>query len=412
MRTKQLQPSGVVLRMVAGFVAAASVVGASAGCSTVASTELMIEVRTKDLHFAPDTEPADIDEIEIRILRLVGSAAELEDAGPRDAGPLTDAALDDAAALDASADDAGLAPDLDAAVLDAAAPDAAAPASDAGITRADAGAVVVPTRCPPRAAAFADGPYVFAEKWCGRYAIPRGARPPLTLGLVPSDGESSSALIEVRATAFLAGREVVGARRLAGFVPHMLKRVPPLVLSEGCIGVVCPPEQTCNDDVCVPLEVPPICLPAPGVDAGPAWSSCGAEDGGMDAGPPDAGPPDAGPSCGDGSCNGDETCDTCAMDCGACGPVCGDGSCDGDETCDSCRDCQNHHQGTRPFMEPCDSSLSGVWRCVTVNGGPCSGSRVSQRCQGGAWAIWSCNPANCARCVCTGSLDRYCMDAP
>lgn len=442
MRTKKLPPSGVVLLMVAAL--------AVAGCPTVESTELMIEVRTKALHFAPDSEPADIDEIELRILRLVGSAGDPIDAGPRDsglrdAGPPADAALDDGLLPDAGPDDAGpddAGPD-DAGADDAGAPadpdasvaDGAVPTRDAG-PRADAGAVVVPTRCPSRPATFTDGAYVFAEKWCGRYAIPRGARPPLTLGVVPADGEDSSAVLEFRATALLAGREIVTTRRLAAFVPHLLRRVPPLVLSAGCIGVVCPPEQTCNDDVCVPLETPSECLPAPGVDAGPAWASCGA-DGSipLDAGPPDA---DVGPSCGDGSCNGGETCSSCVMDCGACppvcgdgscngsetcsscegdcgacGPVCGDGSCSGGETCESCRDCQNGHLGTRPFMQACDASLIGYWRCVTSSSGPCAGARVSERCQSnGVWNIWSCMPANCNRCVCTGSLDAYCMDAP
>ncbi len=39
------------------------------------------------------------------------------------------------------------------------------------------------------------------------------------------------------------------------------------------------------------------------------------------------------PVCGDGQCNGDETCNTCAQDCGSC---CGDGQCNYGETCTSC----------------------------------------------------------------------------
>lgn len=51
---------------------------------------------------------------------------------------------------------------------------------------------------------------------------------------------------------------------------------------------------------------------------------------------------DAGPSCGDGSCDGGETCKTCAKDCGACTAACGDGSCNGTENCQSCsQDCGN-----------------------------------------------------------------------
>jgi hypothetical protein len=59
------------------------------------------------------------------------------------------------------------------------------------------------------------------------------------------------------------------------------------------------------------------------------------DDGGSEGGNPPA------PFCGDGSCNGDETCDTCTEDCGDC-PIefCGDGSCNGGEDCSSCsEDC-------------------------------------------------------------------------
>jgi hypothetical protein len=39
--------------------------------------------------------------------------------------------------------------------------------------------------------------------------------------------------------------------------------------------------------------------------------------------------------CGDGTCQSDETCGSCAADCGAC-PACGDGACNGSEDCTSC----------------------------------------------------------------------------
>ena len=45
------------------------------------------------------------------------------------------------------------------------------------------------------------------------------------------------------------------------------------------------------------------------------------------------------PFCGDGICDPDETCASCAQDCGTCPPpppTCGDGTCNGDETCESC----------------------------------------------------------------------------
>ncbi|MFT5694607.1 MAG: hypothetical protein ACI9QQ_000582 [Myxococcota bacterium] len=46
--------------------------------------------------------------------------------------------------------------------------------------------------------------------------------------------------------------------------------------------------------------------------------------------------------CGDLTCEGAETCGTCAIDCGTCGgPVCGDLTCNGTETCSTCQgDCE------------------------------------------------------------------------
>jgi len=50
----------------------------------------------------------------------------------------------------------------------------------------------------------------------------------------------------------------------------------------------------------------------------------------------ESGPP---PSCGDGRCESNESCSTCALDCGAC-PSCGNGTCDGTDTCSNCpQDC-------------------------------------------------------------------------
>jgi hypothetical protein len=44
---------------------------------------------------------------------------------------------------------------------------------------------------------------------------------------------------------------------------------------------------------------------------------------------------DCGTECGDGVCNGDEDCNVCDGDCGAC-PFCGDDFCDGDDTTANC----------------------------------------------------------------------------
>lgn len=47
------------------------------------------------------------------------------------------------------------------------------------------------------------------------------------------------------------------------------------------------------------------------------------------------------PICGDGSCNGTETCSTCAKDCGVCKPKCGNRICEPGETWWNCwKDCK------------------------------------------------------------------------
>jgi hypothetical protein len=64
--------------------------------------------------------------------------------------------------------------------------------------------------------------------------------------------------------------------------------------------------------------------------------------------------------CGDASCNGGETCASCASDCGVCPPpppACGDGSCNGTESCSTCAtDC-----GTCP---PTDTDVCGSGVCM------------------------------------------------
>lgn len=46
------------------------------------------------------------------------------------------------------------------------------------------------------------------------------------------------------------------------------------------------------------------------------------------------------PSCGDGTCNGNENCSTCNVDCGNCPTVCENGFCEIGETCEGCwQDC-------------------------------------------------------------------------
>lgn len=68
-------------------------------------------------------------------------------------------------------------------------------------------------------------------------------------------------------------------------------------------------------------------------------------------------PTAAAPTCGDDACNGDETCATCAEDCGMCNaPFCGDGACNGDEYC-----------GTRPGdCGGCPTDACGDGICAGV----------------------------------------------
>ncbi len=71
--------------------------------------------------------------------------------------------------------------------------------------------------------------------------------------------------------------------------------------------------------------------------------------------------------CGDNSCNGTETCSTCAADCGACvvTPYCGDSSCNNGETCTTCSgDC-----GTCVITPRCgDSTCNGTETCTSCPG--------------------------------------------
>ena len=97
------------------------------------------------------------------------------------------------------------------------------------------------------------------------------------------------------------------------------------------------------------------------------------------------------PACGDSVCNGDETCGSCAQDCGACPPpppACGDSVCNGDETCGSCaQDC-----GACPPPPPAcgDSVCNGDETC-----GSCA-----QDC-----GVCACQPGDCTGSdVCIGEV--------
>ena len=65
--------------------------------------------------------------------------------------------------------------------------------------------------------------------------------------------------------------------------------------------------------------------------------------------------------CGDKRCNGEETCETCPGDCGACPDSCGDGACGDDEDCRRCpADCGQ--------CDPGDGRCDATEDCVTSAG--------------------------------------------
>ena len=110
------------------------------------------------------------------------------------------------------------------------------------------------------------------------------------------------------------------------------------------------------------------------------------------------------PACGDGTCNGDETCETCPEDCGACNdpsgqtiPTCGDGTCNGDETCSSCpEDCgacpAECGDGICNGDETCSSCPEDCGACPAECGdGMCNGDETCSSC-----------PADCGLCGGTG----------
>jgi Family of unknown function (DUF6209) len=105
--------------------------------------------------------------------------------------------------------------------------------------------------------------------------------------------------------------------------------------------------------------------------------------------------PDAN-SCGDGDCNGEETCETCAGDCGEC-PIegCGDGECAGEEDCQSCPgDC-----GQCPAQ--CgDTDCNGDETCDSCpdDCGECPDSCGDQTCQPDLNETCQICPQDCGEC--------------
>lgn len=167
-------------------------------------------------------------------------------------------------------------------------------------------------------------------------------------------------------------------------------------LSEGCLA--CPADcSACEGDCCAAGA--PGC-DDPGVTAcvcaedafccAIAWDeACVEAADGCGAG--------CAPTCGDGSCDGDESCATCAADCGGC-PACGDGGCNGGESCASCSEdcgvCAGCGDGACGDGETCQGCAADC--------GPCTGDCCAPAEEPG------CGDGAIAGCVC--SLDAYCCE--
>jgi hypothetical protein len=90
------------------------------------------------------------------------------------------------------------------------------------------------------------------------------------------------------------------------------------------------------------------------------------------------------PACGDGECNGAETCTTCEGDCGAC-PSCGDGECNDEESCWSCAQDCGLCAGECGACGAGDTCPDGMM-CYFV---PCTGTLTCGRPEGSACTTWS-----------------------
>jgi hypothetical protein len=85
------------------------------------------------------------------------------------------------------------------------------------------------------------------------------------------------------------------------------------------------------------------------------------------------------PVCGDLTCNGSETCGTCAEDCGPC-PTCGDQVCNGSETCSTCaNDCGACPTGLHEINLAATTGNSLSYTMVV----PTGGSNVQIQISGG-----------------------------
>ncbi|MGK4000988.1 SdrD B-like domain-containing protein [Sorangium sp. So ce1036] len=112
-------------------------------------------------------------------------------------------------------------------------------------------------------------------------------------------------------------------------------------------------------------------------------------------------------SCGNGVCGGDESCSTCAVDCGICPPVCGNGTCEVGEDCGSCSaDCDVCPpvcgNGTCEAGEDCGSCSDDCGACPPVCGnGACEAGEDCGSCSDDCGAC----PAVCGNNVCENGED-------
>ncbi|KYF63987.1 hypothetical protein BE11_05730 [Sorangium cellulosum] len=112
-------------------------------------------------------------------------------------------------------------------------------------------------------------------------------------------------------------------------------------------------------------------------------------------------------SCGNGVCGGDESCGTCAVDCGACPAVCGNGTCEAGEDCGSCSaDCDICPpvcgDGTCDASESCGTCSDDCGACPPVCGdGTCEAGESCGTCSDDCGAC----PAVCGNNVCETGED-------
>ena len=121
---------------------------------------------------------------------------------------------------------------------------------------------------------------------------------PIRIAIIPRGGDAGRRY-DVRVTA-MSGALTWSTRAISGFVPGQRRELR-MRLEDVCRTRVCPTDQTCRADACVPIEVDPSMLVPPGteVDASRAVDAAvpPGTDAAMDAFPTDTPRPDAPGGC-------------------------------------------------------------------------------------------------------------------